>query len=66
MAEDHLMRIIWAGPDDQLGFNLLNKSGSPVRILWDDAAYVDITGQSRRVIHSGVKLVDRNSPQGLL
>jgi hypothetical protein len=63
IAEDQLMRIIWAGPDDQLGFNLLNKSGSPVRILWDDAAYVDITGQSRRVIHSGVKLADRNSPQ---
>jgi hypothetical protein len=63
MAEDQLMRIIWAGPDDQLGFDLLNKSGSPVRILWDDAAYVDITGQSRRVIHSGVKLADRNSPQ---
>jgi hypothetical protein len=63
MAEDQLMRIIWAGPDDQLGFDLLNKSASPVRILWDDAAYVDITGQGRRVIHSGVKLADRNSPQ---
>jgi len=63
MAEDHLMRIIWAGPDDQLGFDLLNKSDSFVKILWDDAAYVDITGQSRRVIHRGVKLADRNSPQ---
>jgi len=63
MAEDHLMRIIWAGPDDQLGFDLLNKSDTPVKILWDAAAYVDITGQSRRVIHSGVKLADRNSPQ---
>jgi hypothetical protein len=63
MAEDHLMRIIWAGPDDRLGFDLLNKSDGPVKILWDDAAYVDITGQSRRVIHSGVKLVERNSPQ---
>ena len=63
MAEDQLMRIVWAGPDDQLGFDLLNKSDRPVKILWDAAAYVDITGQSRRVIHSGVKLADRNSPQ---
>lgn len=63
MAEDQLMRIIWTGPDDQLEFDVLNKSDTPVKILWDDAAYVDITGQSRRVIHSGVKLVDRNSPQ---
>jgi len=63
MAEDRLMRIIWTGPDDQLEFDVLNKSDTPVKILWDDAAYVDITGQSRRVIHSGVKLVDRNSPQ---
>jgi hypothetical protein len=63
MAEDNLMRIIWAGPDNQLAFDLLNKSDSPVKILWDNAAYVDISGQSRRVIHRGVKLVDRNSPQ---
>lgn len=63
MAEDQLLRITWAGPDDQLGFELLNKSDSPVKILWDDAAYVDITGQSRKVIHSGVKLADRHSPQ---
>lgn len=63
LAEDLLMRIIWTGPDDQLEFDLLNKSDIPVKILWDDAAYVDITGHSRRVIHSGVKLVDRNSPQ---
>ena len=63
MAEDQLMRITWAGPDDQLGFDLLNKSETPVKILWDAAAYVDITGQSRMVIHSGVKLADRNSPQ---
>jgi hypothetical protein len=63
MAEDQLLRIIWAGPDDQLGFDLLNKSDSPVKIVWDDAVYVDITGQNRRVIHSGVKLADRNSPQ---
>jgi hypothetical protein len=63
MAEDHLMRIVWAGPDNQLGFDLLNKSDTPVKVLWDAAAYVDITGQSRRVIHSGVKLADRNSPQ---
>ena len=63
MAEDRLVRIIWAGPDDQLGFDLLNKSDSPMKILWDDAAYVDITGQNRRVIHSGVTLMDRNSPQ---
>jgi hypothetical protein len=63
MAEDQLVRILWAGPDDQLEFDLLNKSDSPVKILWDDAAYVDITGHSRRVIHSGVKLMERNSPQ---
>jgi len=63
IAEDQLMRIIWSGPDAQLGFALLNKSESPMKILWDEAAFVDITGQSKRVIHNGVKLTDRNSPQ---
>jgi len=63
VAEDDLIRITWAGPDDQIGFDLLNKTDSPAKILWEDAAYVDISGQSRRVIHSGVTLLYRNSPQ---
>ena len=62
-AEDQLLRIIWNGPDVQLGFDLLNKADSPVKIVWDEAAYVDIGGQTHRVIHTGVKLADRNSPQ---
>ena len=39
MAEHQLMRIIWAGPDDQLGFDLLNKSEASLKILWDAAAF---------------------------
>ncbi|MEC4890964.1 MAG: hypothetical protein RI101_12995 [Nitrospira sp.] len=62
-AEDQLLRIVWTGPDAQLGFELLNKVDGPFKILWDETAYVDIGGQTHRVIHSGVKLVDRNSPQ---
>lgn len=62
-AEDQLLRIIWNGPDVQLGFDLLNKADIPVKVVWDEAAYVDIGGQTHRVIHDGVKLTDRNSPQ---
>ena len=62
-AEDQLLRIIWNGPDVQLGFDLLNKTDIPIKVVWDETAYVDIGGQTHRVIHNGVKLADRNSPQ---
>jgi hypothetical protein len=62
-AEDELLHIMWTGPDVQLGFDLLNKSDSSMKVVWDEAAYVDIGGQTHRVIHNGVKLAERNSPQ---
>ena len=34
-----------------------------MKINWDNAAWVNPEGVSSRVIHSGVRLMDRNSPQ---
>jgi len=62
-AQDGLIAVVWTGPSNQLNFDLINKGESPVKVLWDEAAYVDIKGQTHRVIHSGVKLAERNSPQ---
>ncbi len=55
--------MYWSGPGHELAFELVNRSDSPIKILWDEAAFVDISGHSLRVIHNGVKLAERNSAQ---
>jgi hypothetical protein len=62
-SQDGLLDIIWTGPGQELDFDLTNKADAALKVIWDDAAYVDVSGHSHRVIHNGVKLADRNSPQ---
>jgi hypothetical protein len=58
--EDAAIRIDWRPTSERILFRLTNKTGSPMRILWDDAVYVDHRNVRHRVMHSGVKCSDRN------
>jgi hypothetical protein len=48
---------------ERLAFSLRNKSEQPIQIDWNSASYVDPAGRAHKVMHEGVKYVDRNSPQ---
>lgn len=61
--EDDLIKISWLPLPTQFAFSLENKSDNSIKIIWDEAVYVDQNGSSGRVMHSGVKYVDRSSPQ---
>jgi len=61
--EDDMVGIIWSPTSSQISFILTNKTDHSIRIIWDEAAYVDVPGESHRVMHSGVKYIDRNNPQ---
>lgn len=61
--EDDYINIVWYIGSKQLNFVLTNKSGYSIKLPWDDMAYVDENGSTMRVIHSGIKLVDRNAAQ---
>lgn len=61
--DDSLVRITMAPTTDGFAFRLDNKTFHSVRIIWDDAAIVDPTGESGRVMHNGVKYTDRNNSQ---
>ena len=61
--EDNLIKIVWTVTNVQFNFILENKSEHTVKIIWDDAVYIDITGTSQKVMHSGVKYTDRNNSQ---
>jgi hypothetical protein len=62
-AEDQSVKIVWSVPLKEFSFELLNKLEQSIKIPWDEAAYVDISGQSHRVVHSGVKFSDLNASQ---
>lgn len=58
--EDEMVRILWVVNPTNLSFLLTNKTDHSIRIIWDEAVYVDESRESNRVIHSGVKYVDKN------
>lgn len=45
---------------EQIGFELANRSSVAIKIIWDECAFVDQAGRSHRVIHEGVRLLDRD------
>ena len=61
--EDEMVRIVWIPTGPKLSFILTNKTDHSIKIIWDDAAFVNQDGISQRVMHAGVKYIDRNSSQ---
>lgn len=61
--EDDLIKIIWLYTSKSFNFKLENKSDSSIKILWDEASYIDENSSSNRIIHSGVKYIDASKPQ---
>ena len=39
-----------------------NVTDAPVKIHWESAQYIDANGQPQRLMHSGIRFVDRNNP----
>jgi len=61
--EDDYIKIIWFIGDSQLNFFLTNKSDFSIKLPWDDMVYVDENGKSKRVIHNGIRYIDKGSTQ---
>ncbi len=60
---DRLVTVYWLVAPQQLQFELQNNTDHSVRVIWDEAAYVDGSGASHGVMHAGVRYVDRRAPQ---
>lgn len=61
--EDDMIEIVWVAVSTQFSFSLKNKTDHSIKIIWDEAVYVDENGSSGRVMHAGVKYTDRNASQ---
>lgn len=63
--EDDFIKIIWLPALTEFSFTLENKSDNSIKIIWDEAVYIDEDNSSLKVIHSGVKYVDSEKAQPL-
>ena len=61
--EDDMIKVTWYISSTQFNFTLRNKTTHSIKIPWDEVAYINPSGESMRCIHSGIKLIDRNSAQ---
>lgn len=61
--EDEMIKILWLPIPSEFRFFLENKTNHSMKIIWKDAAYVCEKGKSHRVMHTGVKYIDRNDLQ---
>ncbi len=63
--EDDAARFSFSLPESnrQIRFILFNKTSAPIRLDWNQVSYIDTSGKSHRVMHEGVRYIDRNSPQ---
>ncbi len=61
--EDGLFNGQFYVTSSRINFTLTNKTDRSIKIIWDEAAFIDMEGQSGRVTHEGVKYIDRNASQ---
>lgn len=61
--DDNLVKVTWLVTAKDISFELENKTDYSIKIVWDDAAFVGSDGKSQRVMHSGVKYIDRSNSQ---
>jgi hypothetical protein len=61
--EDSIFQILWLVTSTAIGFYINNKTDHSLKIMWDDAAFVDQNGTTHRVMHTGVKYSQKDQAQ---
>lgn len=57
------LQILWSLGPKSFTLGLVNKSSIPIKILWDECVILGLDGNNYRVVHSGIKYIEFNSPQ---
>jgi len=61
--EDGLFSGVFFVTSSRINFTITNKTDHSIKIVWDEAAFIETDGTSNRVAHQGVKYADRNASQ---
>jgi hypothetical protein len=59
---DKTIAVSFAVGEQSFQMRLENLSSSEIKILWERAEYTDVTNRPYRLMHSGIRYADRNSP----
>lgn len=61
MYSDSVMSIKFSyKTDERINFELTNRLDRTIKIIWDEVVFVDADGKSSRVMHDGIRYIDRN------
>ncbi len=61
--KDNIIDILIFSDGSRFYFEMENISTSSIKIIWDEAAFVNFDGSSERVMHSGIRYSDRGNSQ---
>lgn len=60
---DNVIEIIIFATSTEFSFELKNVSTNSIKIIWDEAVFVDANGSTSKIMHVGTKYSERNSAQ---
>lgn len=61
--EDNFIDILIFASSTQFNFILKNVSNNTLKVVWNEAVFVDVDGNTSKVMHSGVKYSEREGDQ---
>lgn len=60
---DSLIQTAWLVGQSKFNFELTNATASSIKLVWNDVVYVDKFGNVSKVMHKGIKYMDRENSQ---
>lgn len=60
---DSLINVFFTYDSKSISFELTNKAKKSIKVIWNEAAYISYTNISGKVMHAGIKYIDRNNDQ---
>lgn len=60
---DNVIDILIFSGDENFEFVLKNISNSTIKVVWDEAAYIDYDGETSKIMHKGIKYKEREASQ---
>jgi hypothetical protein len=60
---DDNISIVFLIDKERIGFEIQNKSDAAMKINWDEVSFISPDDRASRVIHSGIRLIEKDSPQ---
>jgi len=61
--EDKLIDSYFVALSDRIIFDINNKTDHSIKLIWDEASFIGSDGSASRIMHSGVRYIDRNASQ---